>query len=201
MRRVWFGGSFDPIHHGHLITARAVAESAGFDRVVLVPNNQSPLKLLATDRATPGDRLEMCRLAVTGDPLFEVDDLELRRDPPSYTCDTVVELGSKMNDRVTWLIGSDSVPNLPGWHRWQELLSVARFLVMGRPGDAVDWSALPPEVATLRSAVVPTPLIQISSTDIRQRVKAGRSVRNLVPPAVGEYIRRRGLYLPLPGSP
>jgi nicotinate-nucleotide adenylyltransferase len=194
MRRLWFGGSFDPIHHGHLITARAVAESAGFDRVVLVPNNQSPLKLIEPHRGTAFDRLQMCQLAVAGDPLFEVDDIELRRDSPSYTVDTVLELASKINERVTWLIGIDSLSHLPRWHRWSELLPLADFLVTGRPGTEIDWSALPPEVANLRSSVVPGPLIEISSTDIRARVKAGRSIRNLVPATVGEYISARSLY-------
>jgi nicotinate-nucleotide adenylyltransferase len=194
MRRLWFGGSFDPIHHGHLITARAVAETAGFDRIVLVPNSKSPMKLQQSGGARGTDRLAMCWAAVEGDPIFEVDGLELDRDPPSYTVDTVAELIRRTEEPVTWLIGSDSVPTLPGWHRWPVVLSTARFLVMGRPGAQIDWASLPSEVAALRSAVVPAPLIDISSTGIRARVAAGRSIRNLVPEAVERYIGLNGLY-------
>ena len=191
MRRLWFGGSFDPIHLGHLITARAVAEIAGFDRVVLVPNNRSPLKLAGTVFSDGPDRLAICRLAVAGDPLFEVDDRELRRPAPSYTIDTVLELLKVQSGPVHWLIGSDSIPNLSRWHRWQELLSLASLVVMGRPGASGDWSGLPAEIAALRSSVVTAPLIDISATNIRARVAAGRSIRNLVPDAVEQYIRQK----------
>jgi nicotinate-nucleotide adenylyltransferase len=194
MRRIWFGGSFDPIHHGHLIAARAVAESAGFEHVVLVPNSKSPMKLHQSGGASAIDRLAMCRAATVGDPLFEVDGLELDRDPPSYTVDTVAELIRRTGEPISWLIGADSVAGLPGWHRWAAVLSTARFLVMGRPGTRIDWASLPPAVAKLQSDTVSVPLIDISSTDIRQRVASGRSIRNLVPRAVERLISEKGLY-------
>src|SRR5262249_25318255 len=100
MARLWFGGSFNPIHHAHLIGARAVAEARGHEKVVLVPSYQPPHKLLGHDMAPAEDRLAMCQLAVEGSTMFEVDDLELRRGGPSFTIDTVRELKRRWNSQV-----------------------------------------------------------------------------------------------------
>jgi nicotinate-nucleotide adenylyltransferase len=195
MRTLCFGGTFNPIHHGHLACARAVAESAGFDRVVLIPNQLSPHKAEFADHAPAADRLAMCRLAVDGDPLFSVDDVELTRPSPSYTLETARALKSRGWNVVHWLIGADQVRSLPQWHGGTALLAEVQFVVMARPGWSLGWETMPESVRNLERAVVVDPLLQISGTDLRQRVRAGRSIRYLVPDAVAEYIRQKGLYV------
>jgi nicotinate-nucleotide adenylyltransferase len=194
MRTLWFGGSFNPIHSGHLICARAVAESAGFDRVVLVPSRQPPHKPGDTTLAAAEDRLAMCRLAVAGDERFEVDDLELHREGPSYTIDTVRELKGRGHGEISWLIGADMAVSLPRWHDPAGLLSEVNFVLMARPGWVMDWEALPMEMHKFKSNVVEAPLLQISSTGLRERLWSGKSIRYLTADGVVDYIARRGLY-------
>ena len=194
MRKLCFGGSFNPVHHAHLLCARAVAEAKGFARVVLIPSAVPPHKLQATGLAAPRDRLEMCRLAVAGDSLFEVDDVELRRDGPSYTIETARELRRRGWDHVAWLIGADMVSILPKWHQPLELLREVELVVMARPGWSFDWLALPEPYRALRHNVVEAPLVDVSATLIRKRLAAGRSVRYLTPDPVIDYIETNGLY-------
>lgn len=194
MRRLCFGGSFNPIHHGHLIGARAVAEAAGFDRVLLIPSSLPPHKLGASAMAPAGHRLAMCRLAVEGDSMFDVDDLELTRKGRSYTIDTARQLRGRGWQEVHWLIGADTVPLLPEWHEPDALLHEVSFVVMERPGYDLDWASLPAPLQSLRANVVGGPRIEISASDIRRRVAAGRSIRYLTPPAVENYLLRNGLY-------
>jgi nicotinate-nucleotide adenylyltransferase len=194
MPSIYFGGSFNPIHHGHLICARAVAEAAGYDRVVLVPTSQSPHKPVTPELAPASDRLQMCRLAIADDKLFEVDDIELKRPGPSYTIDTVRELARRTGGPPHWLIGADMLLYLPKWHRVPELLAETNFIVMARPGWTVDWSTLPPEFRALQNNVVEAPMIDIRATDLRQRVATDRSIEYFTPPAVCTYIRDRRLY-------
>ena len=194
MDRLCFGGSFNPIHHGHLIIARAVAEAAGYHRVVLIPSAQPPHKPGAADLAPAADRLAMCRLAVEGSDLFEVNDLELRRHGPSYTIDTARALTQQGFKAVHWLVGGDTLPLLPTWHEPEALLREVHFVVVARPGWQIDWAAVPPAYLPLRQNVVTAPLIEISATDIRRRAAAGRPIDYLTPPGVVRYIYERGVY-------
>ena len=194
MRRLWFGGSFNPIHFGHLVCSRAVAEAAGFDLVVLVPSGQPPHKSGDTTVAAAEHRLAMCRVAVAGDSFFEVHDLELNRSGPSYTIDTVRELRSKGWPEISWLIGADMAVFLPRWHNPASLLAEVNFVLMARPGWAMDWTQLPADVQKLQSNVVSAPLVDISSTMIRDRLRNAKSIRYLTPDAVVDYIQRQGLY-------
>jgi len=197
-----FGGSFDPIHFGHLISARSLAEQLGLDRVILVPAAQPPHK--QHRQITPGPhRLAMAELAVEGDPLFEVSDVELRRQGPSYTFDTVSEMRTRLGTRASlfWFIGADSLPELPSWYRISELVDAVQIVTATRPG----WE--PPPLARLEAVVPPgaaaallrncfqTPAIDISATDLRNRVAKGLSIRYLTPEAVRGYIRDHLLYL------
>jgi nicotinate-nucleotide adenylyltransferase len=194
MRKLWFGGSFNPIHVGHLICARAVAESAGFDQITLIPSGQSPHKSAEYAMADANHRLEMCRLAVAGDDFFAVDDIEVRRSGPSFTVNTVTELKARGETEVAWLIGADMALFLPSWHQPARLLAETSFFLMARPGWNLDWSQMPPEFRHLQKNVVSAPELEISSTAIRNRWAAGKSIRYLTPDAVIQYINAKSLY-------
>jgi nicotinate-nucleotide adenylyltransferase len=198
MPSLYFGGSFNPIHHGHLRCAQAVAAKAGYDRVVLIPGGRPPHKPDNLQLASPQDRLAMCRLAVSerdgASPTFEVSDIETRRTGPSYTIDTAQELRDAGETDVHWLIGADMLMLLPKWHRPLDLLRDIYFVVMARPGWTMDWDALPPEFRHLKHHVVAAPVIDISSTDIRRRVRQNLPIDHLVPPSVARYIDEHKLY-------
>ena len=197
MTKLCFGGSFNPIHVGHLLVARAVAEALRFERVVLIPSAHPPHKPRAADLAESCHRLEMCQAVSRADPFFEVDSLELHRAGPSYTIDSVRELaGRGMSTPVSWLIGADMLQILPKWHRPADLLREVRFVIARRPGSVIDWLSLPPEFRHLEANVVEAPLMQVSATEIRRRLAQGRSIRYLVPPEVEQYIDEHRLYRP-----
>ncbi len=196
-----FGGTFDPIHFGHLIAARSVAEQLPLDRVLLIPSAAPPHKPPAALTAAP-HRLEMVRRAVAADPLFEVSDIELRRAGPSYTIDTVSELRLRLGPdaRLFWIVGADSLPELAGWSRVRQLVETVEIIVAARPGwDAPDLSALRAAVGdaaveTLLQRCLQTPRIEISASEIRTRLAAGRPVRYLLPDAVADYAIQHRLY-------
>jgi len=212
---VIFGGTFNPIHHGHLIVARAVAEQLGFARMTLMPVNIPPHKAAHPPAcrqknglelmSSAADRLEMVKLAVAGEELFEVSDLELLRPPPSYTIDTLCHLRQVHGPErpLCWIVGADMLADLPNWRRADEVLSQARIITVARPpwSGQIDsvlqrlsrrFSAQ--QIQALREEIVPTPLVDISSSQIRQRVAGGRSIRYLTPDFVIAYINRRKLY-------
>jgi nicotinate-nucleotide adenylyltransferase len=197
-RQLCFGGSFNPIHFGHLRCAQAAANARGFDTVVLVPSAQPPHKPASADLAPAEDRLAMTKLAaesMTGPPKFQIEDLETRRTGPSYTIDTVNALLARGWPQVWWLIGADMLNYLPMWRSADQLVKKCNFLILARPGVRLDWEKLPPHfVERLRPNVVPAPLIDISATDIRRRVREGESIDGLTPASVVEHIRTRGLY-------
>jgi len=194
MAQLWFGGSFNPIHHAHLICARAVAETMGFEKVVLVPSSQPPHKPKNAAVAPAAHRLAMCRLAVEGDGLFTVDDLELQREGASYTIDTVRELRKQRYPEINWMIGADMLQILPVWHEPAALLAETRFIIVARPGWQIDWQTLPVPYRALQTRVVIAPLLEISATDIRKRVATGKSIDYLTPQKVVRYIGEVGLY-------
>lgn len=196
-----FGGSFDPLHCGHLIVARAAAEQLGAARVVLIPSAQPPHKLHVT-RAPAAQRLELCRLATAGDPLFEVSDWELAQPGPNYTLLTVQHFRAQYgaDAPLYWLLGQDSLGELHTWYEVGALAEACALVTAPRPGPpAPDFTALaallsPAALNRLRAQVLATPLIDISATEIRRRVRAGLSVRYLVPDAVAEYIAAHRMY-------
>ncbi len=193
-RLLCFGGSFNPIHYGHLRCLRYLADSRPGETILIIPTAQPPHKQRQADIAGATDRLALCRIAVADEPRFEVSDLEVRRSGPSYTIDTVAELRRQGHSHISWLIGADMLLYLPKWHRSRELLEQVTFLVMPRPSVPIDWAALPPAYRTLQGNLLDTPLVDISATEIRRRVKAGESIDTLTPPAVAQYIRDHGLY-------
>lgn len=189
-----YGGSFNPIHHGHLICARHVAEKLGFTGVKLIPSGKSPHKNRSEEMAMGVHRVSMCRLAVASDPFFEVDDLEIRRGGESYTLDTVRSLKRMGQTDVHWLVGADLLPGLPDWHQPLELMAEATLHVMARPGSVIDFSALPEAYRVLSKNVVEAPQLEISATQIRRRCAAGLSIKYLVPSIVENYILANELY-------
>src|SRR5688572_25793218 len=136
MATLCFGGSFNPIHHGHLICARAVAERAGFQKVLLIPSAQPPHKPDVSQIADSSHRLAMCEAAVRGEPFFEVSDIEVTGQGPSYTIMTARELRKRGWEKVSWLIGADMVRILPQWHQPEALLNEVEFVAMARPSWA-----------------------------------------------------------------
>ncbi len=196
-----FGGSFDPIHHGHLIVARAVAERHGLDRVLFLPSASPPHK--AVDGLTAADhRAEMVRIAIADEPLFEFSDADLSCEGPSYTIDTVSRFREKFGDATVlyWLIGGDWLGVIPTWHRATALIDSCEIITAVRPGwNGADWDTLSETIgvdraARLRRGITETPRIEISSTDIRRRVVEGRSIRFLTPERVSAYIEANELY-------
>lgn len=195
------GGTFNPIHLGHLFLGHAAAEAFALDRVLLVPCSVSPFKVGVAGLATGADRLEMVRLSAEDDALFEPCALDLERGGVSYALDTVKSLRERFpDDRFSFIVGMDSLRELSHWYRIDEMLSLCDVITVQRPGVdlPVDESALafPPEVRQrLLSRVIQGRLCDISSSEIRRRIAEGRSIRYLVCPAVEAYIRNRGLYV------
>ena len=196
--RLYYGGSFNPIHHGHLICGRAAAETSGFTGVVLVPTAHPPHKFESATLADSAHRLAMTQAAVAGDAFFTVDPIELSRRGPSYTLDTARELAARDRAAVHWMIGADMLLYLPKWHRIDELIEEVTFLIVARPGWSLDWTQLPPKFRPLAANVVAAPEIRLSATQIRARVAAGRSIRYLVPDTVDRYIQQHRLYREAP---
>ncbi len=199
MRTGLFGGAFDPVHYGHLHVARTALEGARLDRVIFLPSGLSPHRHKRT--LSPGRvRLDMLRLAVRGEPRFSVSDFELRRGGTSWTIDTVRAFRAELpEDELFFVIGGDSLADLPRWRMADELVREIAFVTVSRPGFDAE-SVLrslpfpPPVVAALRKGVIHAPLLDISSTEVRRRAARGESLAGLVPPAVEEYIRRNRIY-------
>ena len=187
------GGGFNPIHNGHLGCAKAVAQRMGFDRIVLIPCGCVPLPK-SMPLAAAADRLEMCRRAILNFPYFAVDTSEIERPGPSFTIDTARQLRQKGWEKIYWMIGADTVSQLPSWHQAAALLQEVHFVVVHRPGWALGWEKLPEPFRKLQQNLVEGPLIPISSSDIRRRVAAGESIHDLVPAEVECYILEHNLY-------
>jgi len=194
------GGTFDPIHFGHLLLAVHSHEKLDLDRVMFIPARLPPHKGRPTAKAA--DRLAMVRLAVADDERFLVCDCELGRAEPSYTIQTVRQLQSSLGSEahLFWLIGSDMVEDLPSWHKIGELVELIEIIVVSRAGQArPNYSALEQaltgeQIKRLRTGAIDLPLIDISSTQIRERLGQGQSVRYLLPRVVEDYIIQHKLY-------
>lgn len=195
------GGSFDPVHHGHLIIARAVAEALDIDRVLLLPAGTAPHKPGGAE-APAADRAAMLRLAVGGDELFSVDTFDMDRDGPCYTVETVAHFHRQIEagDELFWIIGADSLLELHEWYEPNRIAQTCRIVTAARsgfdPGEldhlrgVIDVDAL----AQIKRDVIATPRVDISATQIRQRVAVGQSIRYLTPLAVVDYITTGNLY-------
>lgn len=188
------GGTFDPIHNGHLLAAETARDVFGLDEIWFIPAATPPLKSSGPD-ASNRVRFEMVQLAAEGHPNFRVLDMELDRGGVSYSVDTVAALQEQWPGTVfSYIIGGDRVGDLPKWHRVSELADrLESFIGFDRPGYPADVSALPYPLRE-KVKIAGMPQMEISSTDIRQRRAEGRSIRFLVPDSVYEYIMRNDLY-------
>lgn len=213
---VCYGGTFDPVHNGHLAVACAVRDALSA-KVALLPAHDPPHK--GPTRADALQRAEMLELAIEGEPGLCVDRRELRREGPSWTVDTLGELRSEFGDdlSIAWLIGADSLLQLASWHRWRDLFELAHLIVVDRPGAVVDAGTLRAQAPEVLAEIAPrwqapgrlseAPLGGIaripmpalrpeSSTELRRRIREGEHWQDWVPPAVAAYIIRHGLYQP-----
>jgi nicotinate-nucleotide adenylyltransferase len=182
-----FGGSFDPVHIGHLIAAECVRERLDLHQVRFVPAGRQPFKPQG-HVATGDQRVRMLELAVAGNPAFVVDRREVERAGPSYSVDTLRALGAELPDTELFLImGADAARDLAAWHEAAALPTLARIVVMTRPGTRRRKNRM---IASL----VPVPGIDVSATQIREAVARGSSIRYLVPRDVEDFIRIHGLY-------
>ena len=186
-----YGGSFDPVHHGHLLLARDAVEQLGLAHLVFIPAAISPHKLTRAPGAPGDQRLQMLQAAIAGEPRFSVDPCELHRAGPSYTIDTIHALraGHPPGTNFFYLIGEDNVAALHTWHRIDELRALVRFVVCRRHAPNLP-STTPTDCPVL------TRWVDISSTEIRNRVASGRSIRYLVPEGVAAIINAQSLYRP-----
>jgi nicotinate-nucleotide adenylyltransferase len=181
------GGTFNPVHIGHLILAEEAREKLGLDRIIFVPAALPPHKD-NSDIACARLRLDMVKLAIRGNKNFSVSDIEIRRDGRSYTIDTIKELNKRFpHDELYFITGSDLLKYLAEWKDLGEIIKIVKFIVATRPGFPLE--KLPSYISTL-----PIRAVDISGFEVRKAIKEGRSFRYLVPEAVFNYINKRKLY-------
>lgn len=197
-----FGGSFDPVHRGHLFAARAARDAFGLDRVLFVPAARPPHKL-GRALAPAADRVAMLALALEGEPDFAIEGCELGRAGPSYTIDTVRELERRFAARAPELflvLGSDNLPGLPDWYEVEELLARVQPIVVHREGDpaehlrALAGRLSPPALQRLERGFLRLPAFEAAASELRARLARGADVGELLTPAVRDYVREHGLY-------
>jgi nicotinate-nucleotide adenylyltransferase len=190
------GGTFNPPHLGHLVCAQEAYLHLGLDQVILIPASDPPHKAV-DDEPGAAHRLELCRLAVDGDDRFAVSDIELAREGPSYTVDTLEVLNRTAPENELFLIiGADIAAGLPSWHHPERVLALSRLAIAERSGTGRETveEALRRLPGGERAQFFPMPTIAISSSAVRDRVRAQQPIRYLVPGAVAAYINDRGLY-------
>jgi nicotinate-nucleotide adenylyltransferase len=185
-----FGGSFDPVHLGHLLVAQAAIEELGLNKLIFVPAAQSPFKP-GSQPAPAAARLQLLRLALVGRTDCEVDDQEIRRGGISYAVDTLRDYAKRiLGAKLFYLIGADNVAKLNEWREPDELAKLAEFVVIPRPGESAAEFPKP-----FRGKILKGFPVEISSSQIRTRIKAGLPIENLVPPFVAEAVHAAKLYI------
>ncbi len=197
MRLGVLGGTFDPVHRGHLALAGAARDELGMEQVLFVPAGQ-PWRKTGQEIGANEDRLAMLRLALEGDPSFQIATLELERSGPSYTADTLEALAAqRRGDELYFIVGQDALADLPNWVRPERILELARLAVARRPEVSAEArEEAQRRVPGLRERVVwlKMPPVEVSATEIRERVRRGQPISGMVPPAVERYIGEHGLY-------
>lgn len=186
-----FGGTFDPMHIGHLILARDVLEQLDMQRIIFMPASRAPLKE-DEPLASSEDRYEIIRAAIKGESRFEVSDLELKLPGINYTVDTIETLCSQNpDDSFALIIGADQFEELPRWRRVNDLIKQIQLICLERPGYTLE---APPPLKGIKWRPIKPRALAVSSTEIRQRIRSGFSVQHLVPETALELILKRGIY-------
>ncbi|WP_167353523.1 nicotinate-nucleotide adenylyltransferase [Kosakonia oryziphila] len=211
-----FGGTFDPVHYGHLKPVEALANQVGLSRVIIMPNNVPPHR--PQPEATSQQRKTMLELAIADKPLFTLDERELRRDTPSYSALTLKEWREEQGPQrpLAFIIGQDSLLTFPSWHHYETILDNCHLIVCRRPGYPLEMAQkehqqwlddhLTQHVEALHTQpagkiyLAETPWFNISATLIRERLEHGENCDDLLPAAVLEYINAQGLYRSAPGA-
>jgi len=196
-----FGGTFDPIHLGHTTVAADAIAQVGAEKIVFVPAKRSPLKGFLP-KANDDDRLNMISLAIAGEKNFEASDYELKRPAPSYTLATIRKFQSDYGSETSihWLIGADGVDDLVYWYKIDELIDACNLATMYRAGcEPPDFAKFEKiwgreRVEKLQRNIIQTPLVDISSTEIRNIIAKNGDISKMLHPAVADYIRKKGLY-------
>jgi nicotinate-nucleotide adenylyltransferase len=196
-----FGGTFDPIHLGHTTVASDALEQIGAEKIIFIPAKLSPLKG-SLPRASDNHRLKMISLAIAGEKNFQVSDYELKRPAPSYTLATVQKFQADygVETSIHWLIGADSVDDLAYWYKITELIDACNLTTMYRAGcDPPDFKKFAEiwgrqRIEKLQHNIIRTPLVDISSTEVRDLIVKNGDFSEMVHPAVADYIRKNGLY-------
>jgi nicotinate-nucleotide adenylyltransferase len=191
------GGSFDPPHIGHLILAEEARDQLGLDKVLFAPAGQQPLKQGQKVTAAE-DRVRMTELAIADNGSFEVSRGDVDRPGPHYTVDLIAIIAAQLprDAEIFFLMGFDSLRDLPKWRDPDKLIRIARLVALTRPDVPIDWDALEAALPGVRERVrlLDMPELEIASRDLRERVRTGRSIRYMVTDAVGAYIEEQGLY-------
>ncbi|MFP3013266.1 MAG: nicotinate-nucleotide adenylyltransferase [Arsenophonus sp. NC-QC1-MAG3] len=205
-----FGGTFDPIHYGHLLPVEVLAKLVGLQQVVLLPNHVAPHR--QQPEATAQQRLEMIKLAIKNNPLFSIDTRELKRTTPSYTVETLLSFRKQISWQkpLAFIIGQDSLLSIDTWFNWEKILDLCHLLVCARPGYAAyfltssmqEWliqhQVHKPEIFSYKPSgtiyLAKTPLLNISATEIRKRKHDRKSCKNILPPEVLRYVNKHHLY-------
>jgi len=192
------GGTFDPVHNGHLMLAEEARSTMGLDRVLFVPAGQPPHKLNESHSA-PTHRVRMLELAIASNPTFDISRVDIDRPGPHYSVDMVRLIRGKMGNaaELFFLMGLDSLANLMTWYEPAELLAQCRLVVARRPGSTIDHDALISALPSLEDRLyfIEMPLIEIAGEDLRRRVRCGQPIRYQVPEVVRDYILEQGLYV------
>ena len=200
---ILFGGTFDPVHTGHIDVAQAAAKKIGAKKVIFIPARRSPHKDQKPS-APDNDRIAMLQLAIEGNSLFQISSVELNRAEPSYTIDTIHQLKQKFGDdcELYWLIGADMLKSLLLWHKIIELMNECNISVMNRGGyEKPDFDSLTGKldkeyIEKLKKNMIETPFIEISSTEIRRKLADEEDVSKYLHPDVWDYIKKFRLYMP-----
>jgi nicotinate-nucleotide adenylyltransferase len=197
MRKIGLmGGTFDPIHHGHLFIAEEARVRCGLEKVIFFPNNKPAHKEGKTAHADPETRFALTRLAVEQNPQFQISRIEIDRPGPSYAIETVAEFQKQMPDaELFYIVGADSIGEVLTWYQGAKLFELCRFIAFSRPDfDLQQGKAQLSETQQARVTFLETVALDIASRDLRKRVQEGLPIRYLVPDIVEQEIRARGLY-------
>ncbi len=196
MRKIGImGGTFDPIHVGHLMIAEAVWDEYNLEKIIFIPSANPPHKNSVMTSAK--HRFNMTLLATCSNPHFDVSSIEMERVGPSYTIDTIRALKKLYGDNTElyFIIGADCIEELPTWHQIEELLKMCNFIVTKRPNYTPDLTIIEQNYTNYKMKILQTPELEISSTNIRERIKKGYSIQYITTEQVQQYIRKEELYL------